>query len=317
MSLKDHLKKQRTFANSFYDPQQMTEPQKIEQHKILCLAMHGEISRLADAVDYRDHRLGITPTHRQNILFETMDVYRYCMAVLNLWGYDDTDALEAFNSRDANLRVRTSKNWSNWNGQPVVVVDVDDVIARFRENFYEWVNRTYEGANVDHTSSEYFLSKPVGGKAGDELLQEFIDSGEVRRLDVCENVLDGLKKLRELGYWIHILTARPASELKCMNETYEWLQSDVKEFDSVQLSSEKYIAVASLEAYKQGKVVCAIDDSPKHAAEYAMHGIPCLVPSRSYNQGVKDNEHICMFDWESGDIGALVESLAAGAAPSR
>ena len=96
-----------------------------------------------------------------------------------------------------------------------------------------------------------------------------------------------------------------------MNETYEWLEKHVKEFDSVQLSSEKYIAVAGLEAYKQGKIVCAIDDSPKHSSEYAMHGIPCLVPSRSYNQGVLENDGIYSFDWETGDITALVESIKA------
>jgi len=308
MTLKELLEKQAQFARIFYDAAEMSELEKIEKHKTLCLAMHGEVAKLADAVDYRGHRQTFTPTHRQNILFETMDVYRYCLAILNLWGYDENDALQAFASRDSHLNVRSKKNWSKWQGQPVVVVDVDDVLARFRQNFYEWVNRTYD-ENVDHTSSEYFLSKPIAGKAGDELLQEFIDSGEVRKLDTCQNVVSNLGRLRDEGYWIHILTARPASELKCMNETYEWLETYVGEFDSVQLSSEKYIAVASLDAYKQGKVVCAIDDSPKHAAEYAMHGVTCLVPSRSYNQGVKGYEGIQMFDWETGNITTLVKNI--------
>ena len=224
---------------------------------------------------------------------------------------NEDEAVAAFESRDSNLLVRTHKNISNWSGEPVVVVDVDDVIARFRQNFYEWINKTYLGSNVDHNSPEYFLSRPVSGKSGGKLLQEFIDSGELRKLSVCQNVIDNLRLLRQSGYWIHILTARPDTELKCMNETYEWLEKHVKEFDSVQLSSEKYIAVAGLEAYKQGKIVCAIDDSPKHSSEYAMHGIPCLVPSRSYNQGVLENDGIYSFDWETGDITALVESIKA------
>jgi phosphoglycolate phosphatase-like HAD superfamily hydrolase len=309
MRLKEMLQKQKVFADKFYDSENMTESEKIEKHKTLCLAMHSEISQLADSVHYRDHRTRITPTHKQNILFETMDVYRYCLAILNLWEYDETEAVAAFESRDSHLLVRTHKNISNWSGEPVVVVDVDDVIARFRQNFYEWINRTYPESNVDHTSSEYFLSKPVSGKSGDELLQEFIDSGELRKLSVCQNVIDNLRLLRQSGYWIHILTARPDTELKCVNETYEWLEKYVKEFDSVQLSSEKYIAVAGLEPYKQGKIVCSIDDSPKHSSEYAMHGIPCLVPSRSYNQGVLESDGIYPFDWETGDITALVESI--------
>jgi len=303
------LDKQRKFASKFYSAEDMSEEEKLERHKILCLAMHGEVSQLSDSVPFRDHRPAVTPTHRQNILFETMDVYRYCLAILNLWEFDEKEALSAFSSRESHLTLRTEKNWSNWSGQPVIVVDVDDVIARFRQNFYEWLNVTYPGAHADPDSPEYFLRKTVDGKSGDALLQAFIDSGGLKELTVCQNVVDGLERLREKGYWIHILTARPTSELKCLNETYEWLEKKVKHFDSIDLSSEKYIAVASLEAYKEGKVVCAIDDSPKHSSEYAMHGVTCLVPIRSYNKGVHDIAGIYSFDWENGDIAALVESV--------
>lgn len=311
MKLKEMLDRQKKFAQNFYSSEEMTEEERLERHKIFCLAMHSEVSQLSDSVPYRDHRPSVNSVHRQNILFETMDVYRYCLAVLNLWEFDEAEALSAFASRDAHLSVRTEKNWSKWSGQPVIVVDVDDVVARFRQDFYAWLNKKYPDANVDPKSPEYFLSKPVGGMSGDSLLQAFIDSGGLKSLRVCANVVEGLERLRASGYWIHILTARPASELKCLNETYEWLEKKVKHFDSVDLNSEKYIAVASLEAYKQGKVVCAIDDSPKHASEYVMHGVPCLVPIRSYNKGVHDIEGIYSFNWEDGDIAALVEAVQA------
>ena len=308
MKLKRMLKMQKKFSKNFYDVENLTEEQRIEKHKTLCLAMHSELSQLAESVHFREHRTAITPTHRQNILFETMDVYRYCLAILNLWEYDENDAHGAFMSRDAHLNCRTAKNWSKWNGQDVVIVDVDDVIARFRMRFYEWINETYD-ENLEDFSSEYFLSQPVQGKAGDVLLQEFIDAGNLRNLPVNKNVINGLQKLRESGYWIHILTARPSTELKCLNETYEWLENHVREFDSVQLSSEKYIAMASLPAYAAGKIVCAIDDSPKHAAEYAMHGIKCLVPMRNYNEGVWNHENIVPFNWETGDIKSRVDDI--------
>ena len=309
MNLSEMLARQKEFAEIFYNSDEMSEAEKIEKHKVLCLAMQSELSQLANSVHYREHRTNVTPTHKQNILFETMDVYRYCLSILNLWGYDAHDAKSAFESRDANLRIRTEKNISKWSGQKVVVVDVDDVIARFRQNFYEWVNKTYPGSNVEYKSPEYFISKSICGKSGDELLIEFIDAGNLKKLDVCENVVSGLRRLRRDGYWIHILTARPEFELKCLNETYEWLEKCVGEFDSVQLSSEKYIAVAGLEPYKHGKVVCAIDDSPKHASEYVMHGIPCIVPVRSYNMGVHNIEGIYSFDWEDGDITTLVDDI--------
>ena len=308
MNLKEMLKRQNDFSRNYYNAEELSEQEKIDKHKTLCLAMHSELSQLANSVHFREHRPTITPTHRQNILFETMDVYRYCLSILNLWGYTEVDAINAFKTRDSHLNVRTEKNWSKWKGEPVVVVDVDDVIGRFRQNFYRWINKTYD-QKFDEKSHEYFISETINGKSGDALLQEFVDAGCLRDLDVCQNVLDGLKKMRDKGYWIHILTARPESELKCLNETYSWLSSYVKEFDSVQFSSEKYIAISGLKAYAQGKILCAIDDSPKHAAEYSMHGVKCLVPKRSYNKGVWNNDNILPFDWETSDISSLVQNI--------
>ena len=36
--------------------------------------------------------------------------------------------------------------------------------------------------------------------------------------------------------------------------------------------------------YDEGAIKFAIDDAPKHAEDYAKHGIKCLVPLKSYNE---------------------------------
>jgi hypothetical protein len=41
--------------------------------------------------------------------------------------------------------------------------------------------------------------------------------------------------------------------------------------------------------------VYAIDDSPKHALEYAGHGINVKVPIKSYNKDIK-NDNITFYD---------------------
>ena len=308
-TLKDMLQKQLEFSKNFYDVVSLTESERVERHKIFCLAMHSELSRLANSVNFREHRPFEDGTQKQNILYETMDVFRYCLAVLNLWGYDESDIVEAFHDRDVQLNLRLEKSLKNWNGQPVIVVDVDDVLSRFRKSFYSWMNEKY-GPHFDENSTEYYISKAPDGKGGDVLLKEFIDEGKIKTLEVCDNVVAGLRKLRENGYWIHILTARPSSELKCFYETYSWLAEKVVEFDSVQFSPEKYIAVAGMKPYKEGKVVCAIDDSAKHSAEFAMHDVTCLVPRRSYNSEVWSWDNIVPFDWETSDISSIINNLS-------
>ena len=38
-----------------------------------------------------------------------------------------------------------------------------------------------------------------------------------------------------------------------------------------------------------------IDDSPKHAAEYAIHGLPCLVPEKSYNRKIWNTHNVFVY----------------------
>jgi len=311
MDLKKMLTRQRTFSDLFYDSNVLTEAERIEKHKTLCLAMHSELSQLADSVHYREHRPGVSPTREQNILFETIDIYRYCLSVLNLWGFSAEEAVSAFESRDAHLHSRAQKNIGCWDGRPMVVVDVDDVLARFRQNFYSWVNERYD-VLLDPMSESYYFGQTVGGKSGDQILSEFINEGNLRTLDVCENVRLGLKRLRAAGYWIHILTARPVEELKCLYETHDWLTNHVREFDSAAFHSEKYLWLAATRPYLEGKVVCAIDDSPKHAAEFAQHGVKTLLPKFTYNKSVWENNNIVPFDWENDDIKTIIDRIAAG-----
>lgn len=307
MSLKKMLKTQKKFSDKFFDASKLTEAEKIERHKIFCLSMHNEISQLANTVHYRDHRPTISPTHRANILFETMDVYRYCLSILNLWGFSAEDATKAFAARDAHLNSRAEKSLARWDGKPVIVVDVDDVLAKFRSKFYNWVNKTYD-ADLTELSPEYFFTRVIAGKSGNQLLAEFVAAGEVSQLEASPNLQAALHHLRASGYWIHILTARPADELKCLYETYAWLLDNV-EFDSLALFPEKYVHLAATEPYKQGKVICAIDDSPKHAGELAHHGIHTFVPRRSYNKAVWDMYNITTFEWEDDDVAGLIHDF--------
>ena len=43
------------------------------------------------------------------------------------------------------------------------------------------------------------------------------------------------------------------------------------------------------EYYDSGSIKFAIDDSPKHAIEYANHGICVKVPKKSYNKSIRND----------------------------
>lgn len=303
--LKEHQKK---YSNLFFDESSMSEEEVIERHKIFTLALHSEIASLSDAVHYKDHRPIATETDRQKILYESVDLLRYNLAILNLWGFSSEEFEDAFDSKDAYLWDRETRGIQNWNNEPVVIFDVDDVIAQFRDGFFKWVNSTYN-VEFDLEDENYYVTQSVGNMTNEEVFMEFIKDGGIRRLGVNESVVSSMHDLRKQGVWIHLLTARPEENLKCLYDTYFWLAKMNIPYDSVSFSPEKYRWLADKPFFRDGKIICAVDDSPKHAQEYAQHEIPVFVPKRSYNTSIWDTENVITFDWWKDNLNEKIEKL--------
>ena len=304
-TLKELLDTQRKFSEEFFDADNLSEKEKIERHKTFGLALHSEVSQLADAVHYKDHRSTITPTNKQKILYESIDVLRYCLATLNLWKFSSGEIEDAFDARDEFLWDRRNKTKEKWSGQPVIIVDVDDIISEFRECFFNWLNQTFD-LTLSDDLPEYYYKGKAGDLTGEEAFMRFIDESRIRSIGVNSKIKESLSVLQKEGYWIQLLTARPDDNLKCLYDTYFWLKKNDVPYDNIAFSSEKYRWLADKDFFKKNAIVCAIDDSPKHAAEYAHHGIRTLVPKRSYNKSVWDLENVTIFDWREDRIDEIV-----------
>ena len=61
----------------------------------LALCTHAEISALVNAVNFKHHHSVSQKINRDNILFESVDIIRYIMAIMNVW---DIDPLEFINT---------------------------------------------------------------------------------------------------------------------------------------------------------------------------------------------------------------------------
>ena len=104
--------------------------------------------------------------------------------------------------------------------------------------------------------------------------------------------------LEDEGYYIQLLTSRPDLNLKCKYQTYKWLDNAGIIYNNLAFASEKYIWVSKQKYYVSGNVKFAIDDSPKHALEYATHGVKVFMPNLSYNKNTR-HENIILFDREN------------------
>ena len=296
MKISQLFKDQQRFNNLFYE-KGMTEKEKEEITKGLALALHSEVSSLVSSLNFKDHKVNRNPVDLNNMLYESVDILRYLISILNLWEISPDSLISGFEDKDLFLNVSYRIGQNKWCGEPVVIVDVDDVLAEFRSAFTSWM-KTEHGIIVSKDSTEYYTTSEVkqAGFNPEEVFFEFIESRGFRDIDVCENMLTLLNKLKMEGYWIHLLTARPSENPIVKYDTFFWIEKNKIPYDRIDFSPEKYRWITKSEYFDSGKIVCVIDDSPKHASEIAKHGIPVISPDKSYNQELHGKANIRVFE---------------------
>ena len=285
------LAQQRRFSDIFFDPSRLSDGQKQEMLKTFILSLHAEATGIVDGVNYKDHRLHGHSINTQKILYKTVDAYRYLLAILNLWGVSSEEFSMALSQKDDFLHMRHTLSQRKWDSQPVVLFDMDDVLAEFRRSFCRWVTST-TGHFLDPESKEYYNTAVIKavGLNNESLFRDFISGHGFLALERNETYCSALRHLKSMGYWVQIVTARPESNLTAFYDTYSWLSRHDIDPDGVAFTSEKFVWLTDQPYFSGGKYF-AVDDSPKHAAEYAKHGVTVLVPEKSYNgevSGVKN-----------------------------
>lgn len=271
---------------------------KLELTKTLLLSLHNEVGQLASSINYR-HHVNDRYLNRNKMLFESVDVIRYVAAVLNTWDFTHGELATAMDLKDQHLSLRHELSKKKWMGQPVIIFDMDDVIADFRSSFYEWLES--HGVKCDLSGKEYYNTGAIlqAGIDPSQIFEDFITSGGMLRLEPVIWLRDEMQRLSDLGYWIQILTARPQENPMCECSTYAWLAQNGVKFDGLAFCPEKYRWLTTQEFFTKGKLAFTIDDSPKHVLEYASHGIRVLSPSKTYNQQLLGENNVSIYDGQA------------------
>ena len=290
--------RQSKFSNLFFKSEDMSADEREEVTKSLALALHAEVSELISAVNFKDHRQLKSDADPSKILYESVDVFRYLLAILNLWNIDTDSVIDAFDDKDMFLHMRHKIESQPWEGQPVLVFDIDDVIAHFRSNFIDWL-RSERGIIVDENSTEYYTTTEVknSGLNPEEVFDDFLSERMLRNLTADKGVVDVINYFYDKGCWIQLLP-----------DTYRWLSRSGLKFHRIDFSAEKYRWLTKSEYFDSGQIVCAIDDSAKHSAEYAKHGVVTFSPVTSYNTELEDVDGVKMYHGPS-QLKILIDTL--------
>lgn len=285
--LDDAFFRQKEYSDLFFDPEFLTTREKEEITKTFMLSLHAEASDLVSSINLKNHRRHEVQVDKSKILYKSVDLFRYMIATLNLWGLSPQEFADACNDKDLFLHCRHRLSDSSRGDRPVVIFDVDDVIAHFRDEFGDFLFARY-GIISDPDDKQYYNSSEMAkiGLESDSAFSSFIADGGFKRLRAADNVLQAMRALKDRGIWIQLLTARPQSNLKCYYDTFQWLEANEVPYDGLAFSPEKYLWLTGQDFFAEKKLLCAIDDSSKHASEYAKHGIRTVVPAMSYNSEI-------------------------------
>lgn len=293
-SFEDFLEIQKRFNDAVYGD--IVDDRKEEITKSLALALHSEVASIASAVNFKDHTSHRAQVNKDKLLYESVDAFRYILALLNTWDITADQFCRAFSDKNSFLWTRKECEKTRWNGQDVILIDVDDVLAGFREGFFAWIESRY-GVYVDIETDQYYTTTPLKSKNlnPEEIFQEFLREGGMSTLPVIRGTQEFLETLMKKGYWIQLLTARPESNPRCFYDTFLWLRDAELPFHRVNFAPEKFIWAAQSQYYGKCRIV-AVDDSPKHCAEYAKHGIEVASPVKSYNREVHGIPGVHMYE---------------------
>ena len=298
MKIKRLFQDQASFSKLLEDvPATLSERDRDDLTKTLALALHKEVSDLVSATSYRSHCLNKIKPDPDKILFESVDVIRYAIAIMNAWDVSPENFENAWSLKDKYLTSSREAAGNKWQGEKVAIVDIDDVLCEFRQAFSGWLDKTYN-IQADVNSPEYYFINALkkSGVNPEGVFERFISEGELANIEPVEGAVDFVNNLKSAGYFVHLLTARPKESLRCLYDTHAWLRRVGIDFDKLDFASEKLRWCMQSEYWVLGAIDFAVDDSPKHASEYAKHGIQVFLPEKSYNKEVAGLKNVRVYE---------------------
>tara|TARA_Y100000592_G_scaffold100287_1_gene179579 strand:- start:1220 stop:2152 length:933 start_codon:yes stop_codon:yes gene_type:complete len=290
MNFNDLLEKHKEFTKDYYETNTLSDKQKEELLKTLCLALHHEVSQIVTATNFKVFDKSIYETNKNEIVYNSVDSFRYVLAILGLYNISADEFVSAYKEKDLYLEKRKHLK-QHIKGQPVAIIDIDDVICDFRSYFNNWLYKTYN-IKIDENSTSYYSSKEVKdfGLSPEGVFETFIQKDQLLQIPSIFEAIQTINYLKDNNYYIQLLTSRPENNLKCKYQTYMWLDNNGVCFDNLSFAPEKYIWVSKQSYYTSGDVKFAIDDSPKHSMEYATHDVNVLMPDLPYNKQARHDK---------------------------
>lgn len=208
------------------------------------LKISREIFEALDLLDWKDHRKEQNDFFNiSNLQEELIDVQKYLWGLMIIWGFNPESFIEEFKDKSKIVKHRFYQEHEIGlvleSDKKICAVDIDGILSDYPKCFIDWVN---ENGNLDFKieTMKDFRREP---KKLLEMKHLYRVSRTKRNLPVKNNVVNAMKKLKNEGYHIIILTTRPAKKYsKLYIDTLVWLENNRIPFDYLKFVEEEKFA---------------------------------------------------------------------------
>jgi len=294
------FERQRMFSKEFINPETTSEDDKISYVKEMLLHILSEGDELLKATGkWKKFRFISDETKISGIEEEAIDIFKFVLNILYAYNRLNADSFEETFNRKS-LVVEERFKWEKklqtlTPNDKVCALDLDGVLAKYPENWINFLNqkRGLTAPIPIRLEDFQFISAPlpeIPRRKYYEWKHEFREQGfESLYVDPMEEASEFTKKVKDLGYNIIILSARPYKEYKrIMPDTIEWLRKHNILYDAVYWDSEKHVRILRDVPF----LTFIVEDNPNIANEVASLGYSVYLLSRPYNKDSYISENI-------------------------
>jgi len=260
----ERQKKQQEHFN--LDPKAMSPIVKAGVAKDLTLGLLEEAGELSRAVArFKAHLLKDRPVDKINVCEASVDVLKYLIAIAQLYGVSSEEMFNTFMRKSDVVddkarceRVELERHTK------LIVSDLDGCIADL-SSWQDEMDRQRGNAPMNDATLAML----------EKLKEEFYRCGGFLNLPPIPGAIEATKKIREAGYKLAIITARPDWQYKRVYaDTIQWLQKHDIQYDLILFQKDK--AEAVVDHIFPARPLCFVEDRSKHAIEVASIGVQVL-----------------------------------------
>ncbi len=232
-----------------------------------------ESTEVLDTIKFKMHRKEDVEFIRSNTIEELIDCQKFLWGMFQLLGVDDEQLIEEYWRKTEVVEQR----WKQEHElkelakcEKVCAIDLDGVLGQYPDHWLSFINsrlctkyETLEDAKVEVDVLRY-----------SQLKSEYRQTGEKKHIKPMHGAQRFLTDLKDDGYKIVILTARPYKKYyRIFADTLSWLKEWGFEYDAIMFDEQKNMKILN----EIPNLKFMVEDNLRFANSVAAAGYKCYL----------------------------------------